>query len=104
MAKYIDADEAMQIINNYAKAIDYDCDNCKVVIDAIKDIVSVICPTADVEEVKHGNWVLARRGRKVVCSCCETPAPFDNKLGYHTLWCSERCLNCGAKMDGGKTE
>ena len=51
MARYIDADEAMQIINNYAKAIDYDCDNCKVVIDAIKDIVSVICPTADVVEV-----------------------------------------------------
>ncbi len=63
-----------------------------------------LLPTADVEEVRHGNWVLARRGRKVVCSCCETPAPFDKKLGHHTLWCSEHCPNCGAKMEGGKTE
>lgn len=65
MARYIDADEAMQIINNYAKAIDYDCDNCKVVIDAIKDIVSVICPTADVVEVV----------RCCECKCCEQCYP-----------------------------
>lgn len=51
MARYIDANEAIQIIDNYAKAIDYERDICKVVIDAIKDIVSVICPTADVVEV-----------------------------------------------------
>lgn len=61
-------------------------------------------PTADVEEVKHGTWTLARSGRKVVCSCCETPAPFKKNETYHTLLRSNYCPNCGAKMDGGKTE
>ena len=111
MAKYIDADEAMQIINNYAKAIDYDCDNCKVVIDAIKDIVSVICPAADVEEVKHGHFVRNERNIPKMkefhekgfalsmntksifwtCSCCGNWGTLIQK------YCSE----CGAKMDGG---
>lgn len=56
----------------------------------------------DFVEVKHGIWTLARSGRKVVCSCCETPAPFKKKETYHALWSSEYCPHCGAKMDGGK--
>ena len=45
MARYIDADEALKIIDSYAKTVTADG---KVVVDAIRDIVGVITPTADV--------------------------------------------------------
>ena len=95
MARYIDAEEALQIINNYAKAIDYDCDNCKVVIDAIKDIVSVICPAADVEEVRHGTWYHGMENGLVYakCSAC------GRKMNY-SCYGYARCSLCGARMDG----
>lgn len=45
MARYIDADEALKIIDSYAKTVTADG---KVVVDAIRDIVGVITHTADV--------------------------------------------------------
>lgn len=86
MARYIDAEEALQIINNYAKAIDYDCDNCKVVIDAIKDIVSIICPKADVVDVKKYNE-LRDDFISFACSGVNNLAPY----------CKNRCAEC---LDG----
>lgn len=47
-------------------------------------------PTADVEEVKHGEWLLDGR-----CSEC-----LANPLTTHKSYCP----HCGAKMDGGKEE
>lgn len=55
-------------------------------------------PTADVEEVKHGEWIeqhdpnddpLFRR--KWFCSVCGE---------WQTYGISKRCPECGAKMDG----
>ena len=63
-------------------------------------------PTADVAEVKHGEWrksqFVAHRGfyevREFICSVCnkiyEVKQPC-NLMNY--------CPHCGAKMDGGKT-
>lgn len=48
MARYIDAELALTIIDNYAKTVSEDA---KVVVDAIRDIVKTITPTADVVEV-----------------------------------------------------
>ena len=45
MARHIDAELALKIIDNYSKSVTEDG---KVVVDAIKDIVAVITPTADV--------------------------------------------------------
>lgn len=45
MARYIYDDEALQIIDSYAKTVTKDG---KVVVDAIRDIVAVIAPAADV--------------------------------------------------------
>lgn len=45
MPRYIDAETALKIIDNYAKTVTADG---KVVVDAIRDIVGVITPTADV--------------------------------------------------------
>ena len=45
MARYIYDDEALQIIDSYAKTVTKDG---KVVVDAVRDIVAVIAPAADV--------------------------------------------------------
>ena len=45
MPRYIDVETALKIIDNYAKTVTADG---KVVVDAIRDIVGVITPTADV--------------------------------------------------------
>jgi DNA-directed RNA polymerase subunit RPC12/RpoP len=58
-------------------------------------------PTADVEELKHGEWVEDFMiGEGVYrCTNCDDKfvtlegTPYDNRLFY--------CPFCGAKMDGG---
>lgn len=60
--------------------------------------------TADVEEVKHGEWVddMFNDGHKICSVCEEYPAtdedgnPFEALKGYQPY----RCPNCGAKMRG----
>ena len=58
-------------------------------------------PTADVEEVKHGEWFLlddcANEG--VYCSVCHKKV-YKKDYANQKLK-SPRCPNCGAKMDGG---
>ena len=46
-------------------------------------------PTADVEEVKHGEWQRQKNGFYFVCSACGKAAA--TKGNY--------CHSCGAKMD-----
>lgn len=59
----------------------------------------VDAPTADVAEVKHGEW----RGKPIAgysdikCSVCNTR--FVQETGTWSY-----CPECGAKMDGGKEE
>ena len=48
MDDYIEKKTALKIIDNYAKSVTADG---KVVVDAIRDIVDVITPAADVVEV-----------------------------------------------------
>lgn len=51
-------------------------------------------PTADIKEVKHGEWV---HGECVShCSECGVETYPENITPY--------CPNCGAKMDGGDNE
>lgn len=56
-------------------------------------------PTADVVEVKHGEWVKEGCGL-LVCNKCKFEYAHagmpDEGLNY--------CPNCGAKMDGGEAE
>lgn len=98
MNRYIDADK---LIDKYERAIEdewnkktspsswadaYDC-----VIADIDDV-----PTADVVEVKHGEWTKSSPyNRFMNCSVC----------GFgqdHTTF--KYCPNCGAKMDGERSE
>ena len=96
MVRYIDADELEVIIKQWFDDA-FSQDEYYAYKDCLEKIKSI--STADVVEVEHGEWTLARSGRKVVCSCCETPAPFEKKTTYHTLLRSDYCPHCGAKMD-----
>jgi len=49
-------------------------------------------PTADVEPVRHGQWIYIGFEQTYKCSCCEKL--YGMKHNY--------CPNCGAKMDGEK--
>jgi rubrerythrin len=102
MARYIDADRLINEISGNGGVFVYGA-------KAVAAIVSRINaqPTADVEEVRHGQWIKTYRGvRKnentgqpmrvyaCDCSCC----------GWHTGNQGadfKRCPMCGAKMDGG---
>lgn len=53
-------------------------------------------PTADVVEVKHGEWVINSDGYYPYCSICET----EPKNGVMSKYCPE----CGAKMDGERKQ
>ena len=56
-------------------------------------------PTADVVEVKHGEWIWTENGEADyeqfwVCSVCKEKSYIKTKF----------CSDCGAKMDGGNAE
>ena len=58
-------------------------------------------PTADVEEVRHGEWIIHEDdwfGDYGECSKCgQSYVPLE---GERLDW--NYCPNCGAKMDGGR--
>ena len=72
------------------------------VIDRIEN-----APTADVEAVRHGEWIEVAEnstGKIMVCTNCKNCIN-PNKEDVAMNRASERpsyCPNCGAKMDGGK--
>ena len=85
MSKYIDADALLKNINeNVAKAHN---ERCAQLLEAI-----VYAPTADVVEVRHGEWGFDGIGW--TCSECEEYGVTDYKF----------CPNCGAKMDGERNK
>ena len=53
-------------------------------------------PTADVVEVKHGEWTECVYDGNLKCSLCEEHYPWGVAVFYRY------CPNCGAKMDGEK--
>lgn len=63
---------------------------------AIKKDIEAI-PTADVQEVRRGKWIVDEDGGVVICSEC----------GEEHMWNDFRppyCDMCGAKMDGGESD
>lgn len=96
MSRYIDADRALRMMRNSKQ----DCpltDEKKGIWDVAHDC-TISCveavPTADVEEVRHGEWLEQYEGSRLSkCSVC----------GYEycdLIECGNYCGNCGAKMDG----
>ncbi len=85
MKEYIEREAVIKIIDNYAKTVTPDC---REVVDAIRDIVSFICPNAEVQEVRHGEWT--DKG-SLSCRCSECGCKSNRESNF--------CPNCGAKMD-----
>ena len=100
MARYIDADELIAEITSLKISLSGE----DIFIDRAKESVLRVIdeqPTADVEEVKHGEWQEEYYGSdNIVCSSCgHMWNILDNDT--HTF---NHCPNCGAKMDGGKED
>ena len=83
MPKYIDAEKI--------KFIEYINGDVTVSKDAVEKI-----PAADVQEVKHGRWVIWGMFDDLVkCSCCG----YEDTLHHVTSEYLRYCGRCGAKMD-----
>ena len=88
MTRYIDAEQAIHLIENdallqvyYSKSDAIDCIN--------------VTPTADVQEVNHAKFEFVNSG-KGVCSNCHRLDSIDNLAKY--------CRYCGAKIDESATD
>lgn len=97
MARYIDADNLINELSAACMPI-YEKGITGILGDnsSISDIINKQ-PTADVQEVKHGEWENQEPGYHVadfMCSVCHCES--DKLFDY--------CPDCGAKMDGDNNE
>ena len=105
---YVDKDKLPLI---FAKAInefdDLDVPISEVAIKIGQTIRNL--PTADVEEVKHGEWEVCSDEYEIcasefVCSNCKESFCSSELTDEQFFEMLKFCPNCGAKMDGGKAE
>lgn len=95
MSRYIDADKlGIGKADRKAFTIPEYADGWNSAIEIIQN-----APTADVDEVRHGEWGFDGMGW--TCSECGEYA-LSNKTKMQVG--SNYCPNCGAKMDGGKKD
>ena len=95
MARYIDADIVLDRLPN---DLPYKASVKRVLMSA---------PTADVEEVKHGEWLQGINNSKVCSICGKEPLYTASGTAFATTFYrvkSNYCPNCGAKMDGKESE
>ena len=86
MSRYIDADK---LLTTLLDDLPYKASVKRVLMQA---------PTADVVEVRHGEWKLGKSGVMYFCSFCGYAAHPREEEQWNF------CPNCGAKMDGGKDD
>lgn len=95
MSRYIDADKAAEIVS----------ERHKIPLSELADTFAEV-PTADVEEVKHGQW-LKEDDTLVKCSVCGWYTDHDyNHVTNNGFGNADFlfCGHCGARMDGGVKE
>ena len=92
MAKYYKADTLIEFVKKYTPHIDGET-TLQCVITAIEN-----APTADVEEVKHGEWELSKfvYGENMTEIPLEYTCSLCGKGVYFTK--TKYCSNCGAKL------
>lgn len=97
MSRYIDADKLYERIrtNDYKLTTKYGSIEYGMRTFEIKEAIDK-APTADVKEVKHGQWTKDQNFNDdlVRCSACHILS--DRQPNY--------CPYCGARMDGGVKE
>lgn len=99
MPKYIDAEKIQ-----FAGKTVYDPDYGDTLIP-IKDVRKAIAqtPTADVQEIKHGNWIVDKRNdsiKSAIAKCSNCKNDFWYCKGQLQIGKMPYCPKCGAKMDG----
>ena len=87
MPRYIDADVVLLKIDCHGT------NKFGMLDEDIRDFIRKI-PTADVQEVRHGKWVI--KGLTPYCSVCHRPSEYECD-GVHSK--PLFCPHCGAKMD-----
>lgn len=96
--KYIGAWQTLNIIDRMLKKEhkEYGVTAVSFALGRVKSYIQGL-PAADVQEVKHGEWVRDEFDM-LCCSECNEEPEFENITSY--------CPYCGAKMDGkdGKNE
>ena len=91
MARYIDADRMANGLERAIERMNVDKSTKATVRVFIEGLQKY--PTADVVEVKHGEWI--EDGEYQICSVCGEEHHWDE---YRATYCED----CGAKMDGGE--
>ena len=110
MAEYISREAVFQVVHGIARRIAdrdiealkakdvkafYKAKGAKEILDSVDTDLCYI-PTADVQPVKHGQWIWDsnapyRDYGAYKCSNCGSHIDFEENY----------CYNCGARMDGG---
>ena len=98
MAEYIEREKVKEVIKLFGKGA---IEDGQKVLDPVDDIILLakamdMLPTADVAEVRHGEWIPTRDKDKKTCSRCAV----THLIGQYPFGNANYCPNCGAKMDG----
>lgn len=113
MARYIDADllcdslreSYNHLFDIYKKSKDNDSATiCEGQLNTFMECIirTNTQPTADVVEVKHGEWMVRQSGKywHYDCPFCDDGFLTESNMTPPPNYCQ----NCGAKMDGGNAE
>lgn len=97
MARYIDADVLLELIDEFEPENWTNSDRELQAVNDFELFRSLVKaePTADVVEVKHSEWILHKDGSGTCKQCGFTQKnvwDYDNWQNF--------CGHCGAKMDG----
>lgn len=101
MSRYIDADRLVAWCQKTFQAQSTVAGKA-----AVNEFLTAVdsCPTADVVEVRHGEWVFGKLGGRDAWVCSLCGAGFT---GENAEWIAKEhdfCPKCGAKMDGERSE
>lgn len=113
MTRYIDADKLIQALCNTQKTwgsrlgTSWWSHSVKLKDNMVRCIKEQ--PTADVVEVKHGEWEVCSDEYEIcasefVCSNCKENFCSSELTDEQFFEMLKFCPHCGAKMDGGKAE
>lgn len=96
MSRYIDAEELKEQLQNFSK---WCRDGRKQGVDFVLDCVLPNIPTADVQEVKHGKWIVWGMFDDLVkCPHCG----YVDTLNHVTYESLRYCGKCGEKISDEK--
>ena len=104
MPRYIDVDEEIREINEVIFEKERDGKAEKFATYCFRRFADALskAPTADVQEVKHGEWIIEQlENEKTVCYCSRCGSGLQNRetRKYIDISGANYCPNCGAKMD-----